>query len=112
MSEQMLAHVGRVAFRVVRREADVFVEVEGAEAGNVQSSCTRLRDKPRVQRLHRAAGGKTERDFRVVSDLLNHKFADIFGDGRRIWEYLEHVSQVRSAYAARGDHQSPWPPGS
>ena len=73
--EQSLVHVMTIRLGVVRRYADIFVEVEAVAAREVHPKGR----EPVIERLHHSTRGQTQHEMRLGA----HARADQLGDERR-----------------------------
>src|SRR5438034_5100202 len=68
--EQVLVHVVAKGVRIVRVQADVFVEVESAAERKIQALFAMHPHQQTVNRLHRASGRQTQDQMRVGPQFL------------------------------------------
>ena len=74
LAEQMLVHIVAVRIRVLRRQPDVFVEIEGVHAREIDAARLVHFGEVGVDRLHRRTGREPELEKRFLPDRVGDQF--------------------------------------
>ena len=104
--EKVHVHVMSVGMRVAAAQSNIFVQIESAGRGKIQCFLAVEPDQSRIDRFHRASGGKTQHGARIrlnfSCDDACHK---LDRGGNAGLNYYFHLIAVTTCFGGTNRHR-------